>query len=408
MKSKTHIRKTCRLCGSKNLKTILSLGNLYVSTFVSKKGKHAGRAPLELVKCGNKKCALLQLKHTAPQEIMYSRFYWYQSRFSSVITADLKEIAQAVIRTANLKKGDVFLDIGANDGTLLSFIPKKYTTVGCEPADNLQRALKKNADRVIHGFWNKKAYEKLALPKAKAITAIGMFYDMEDPGQFVRDAEQVMDDNGIFISQLMTLKPMIKQNDVGNICHEHLEYYSYPSLVYLFEKNGLEIFKVEENSINGGSYRLYARKFKKGSVKYPEPNFDYNLFTRNITKNKKSCVDFIKQEVKNGKKVYVYGASTKGNTILQYYGLDHNLISAAAEKSKDKIGKYTVGTNIPIISESEARKRSPDYYLVLPWAFIKTFIVKEKEIDRAIQIMDEALSAEEEKNLVREGSKQHD
>ena len=106
-----------------------------------------------------------------------------------------------------------------------------------------------------------------------------------------------MAEDGIFIAQLMTLKPMIEKNDLGNVCHEHLEYYSYPALTYLFEKNGLEIFQVEENSINGGSYRLYARKLKNGSIKYPEPVFDYERFAKNIEDNKKTTVDFIKDAV---------------------------------------------------------------------------------------------------------------
>lgn len=378
MKMKIITRKTCRLCGGNKLKHVLNLGKLYVSDFVNKNQRGGIKAPLELIICKNPQCGLLQLKHTAPQEIMYARHYWYQSGFSPVITSDLKEISGVAQKLVKLEKDDVVLDIGANDGTLLSFYPKKLIRVGCEPADNLQQKLKKHADYIIHNFWSEDAYNKLRVPRAKVVTAIGMFYDMEDPSQFVRDAARVMTDDGIFIAQLMTLKPMIEQNDAGNICHEHLEYYSYPSLVYLFEKNGLEIFKVEENSINGGSYRLFARKLKKGSIKYPEQKFDYRAFAKRLEENKKKCVDFIKNEVKKGKKVYVYGASTKGNTILQYYGLNHRLITAAAEKSKEKWGKYTVGTNIPIISEARARKENPDYFLVLPWAFINTFIKREK------------------------------
>ncbi len=372
-------RKTCRLCDGAKLKKILSLGNMYVSDFVPKNYKGGIKAPIELVVCENKSCGLLQLKHTAPQEIMYSRHYWYQSGLSPVIIKDLKEITDVAQKFVKLKKGDVVLDIGANDGTLLGFYPKNLVRVACEPADNLQAKLKKNASKIIHDFWTAKAYQKLKLPKAKIITAIGMFYDMEDPSQFVRDAERVMADDGIFIAQLMTLKPMIEQNDIGNLCHEHLEFYSYPSLVYLFEKNGLEIFKVEENSINGGSYRLFARKLKNGSIKYPEPKFDYHAFAKRLEDNKNKCVAFIKREVAKGKKVYIYGASTKGNTILQYYNLNHKLITAAAEKSPEKWGKYTVGTMVPIVSEEKARAAKPDYFLVLPWAFVNTFVAREKE-----------------------------
>lgn len=370
-------RKTCRLCGGGKLKKILSFGNLYVSSFVRKDDKNLPRAPLELVLCQNRRCSLLQLKHTAPQEIMYSRHYWYRSGLNKVITDDLKEITKKAQTLAKTKKGDVVLDIGANDGALLDYYPKKYIRIGCEPANNLQKDLRRSADYVIHDFWNQKSYEKLGLPKAKIVTAIGMFYDMENPNQFIADAQKIMADDGIFIAQLMTLKPMIEKNDLGNICHEHLEFYSYPSLSYLFEKNGLEIFKVEENAINGGSYRLFAKKFRKGSITHKEPKFNYGAFAKRVEANRKKTVDFIAREVAKGKKVYGYGASTKGNTILQYYGLDAKLITAIADKSPEKWRKHTVGTNIPIMSEEQARKKA-DYFLVLPWAFIEAFIKRER------------------------------
>lgn len=376
-------RTTCRLCNEPRLKKVLNLGEHYVSDFVEKDFKGGLKAPLELVICGNSECGLLQLRHTAPQEIMYARHYWYRSGLNQVIVDDLKDIAEKARNIVSLKGGDVILDIGANDGTLLDFFPKDCTRVGCEPADNLQEELKKRADNVIHDFWSENAYRKLNLPPAKIITAIGMFYDMEDPNQFVRDACKILADDGIFIAQLMTLKPMIEKNDLGNICHEHLEFYSYPSLVYLFEKNGLEIFRVEENSINGGSYRLYARKLKNGSIKYPEPEFNYAAFAGRIENNKKKTVDFIKQAVAEGKKVYGYGASTKGNTILQYFELGPELVTAIADKSEEKWGKYTIGTMIPIVSESQAREAKPDYFLILPWAFTDAFVKREAEWLRA-------------------------
>jgi len=372
-------RTTCRVCGSDKLTPLFSLGDLYVSTFVDKPGDSIGKAPLELVYCEN--CTLLQLKHTAPQELMYSRHYWYRSGINLVITEDLKEIAEVAQRMVPLQEGDVVLDIGTNDGTMLKFYPEHVIRVGCEPADNLIEEVRKVTPYVIHDFWNYAAWQKLmGDKKAKVICAVGMFYDMEDPGRFIGDATRVLAPDGVFIAQLMCLRPMLEKNDVGNICHEHLEFYSYKSLTYLFEHNGLEIFKVEENSINGGSYRLFARHLKAGSIEYPEKltKEDYQDFYRRIEENKQKCLEFIKGEVANGKKVYAYGASTKGNTILQYYGLDNSLIAGAADKSEEKWGKYTVGTNIPIVSEEEARKKA-DYFLVLPWAFFDAFYEREKE-----------------------------
>lgn len=369
----------CRICNSGNLSPVFSLGNLYVSNFIKKEDLAKQiKAPLELVLCKN--CSLLQLRHTAPQELLYARFYWYHSGTTETMRNALKEIAETTVRTANLKKNDIVLDIGANDGTLLSYYPKGIVRVGCEPANNLAEELKQNCEHVINDFWSYEAYDKLGLGKAKVVTAIGMFYDMENPNQFVADAAKAMADDGVFVAQLMCLKNMLDKNDVGNLCHEHLEFYSLESLRYLFEKNGLEIFRIEENEINGGSYRLYARHLKNGSMQFEEKFTieDYVAFFRRIEGNKKRCVDFIRQEVNKGKKVYVYGASTKGNTILQYYGLTSSLIEGAADKSKEKWGKYTIGTMIPIMPEEEARKKA-DYFLVLPYAFLNEFLEREKE-----------------------------
>lgn len=371
--------KKCRVCGSEDLSDLFSLGDLYLSTFVDKEGENIGQAPITLVWCEN--CTLVQMKHTAPQELMYSHHYWYRSGLNKVIIDDLKEIAETALKMVHIKPQDIVLDIGANDGTLLRFYPSTLVKIGCEPATNLVGELKKIADIVIEDFWE---YEKhkdfFSEKKAKIITAIGMFYDMDDPGQFIKDAVKALAPDGIFITQLMTSKPMLEKNDVGNICHEHLEFYSYASLKYLFEQNGLEIFKVGENGINGGSYRLFARHYKSGSIDYPEniTKEDYVEFAKRVQKNKEDCVKVIKDIVGQGKKVYVYGASTKGNTILQYYGLGKDVIKGAAEIHPEKIGKYTVGSHIPIIKEEEAKKDA-DYFLVLPFAFREVFIKREQE-----------------------------
>ena len=375
----------CRLCSHKKFLRIHSFGNLFVSNFVSKKDIYNGvKAPFDLVYC--KKCKLLQLRHSAPQEIMYKQFYWYRSGITSTMKNALKDIFLTVKKMSILDKNDTILDIGANDGTLLSYFKKeKYITIGCEPAKNLTKFLKRNCKYVLNNFWNSKELKKILktkkIKKPKLITAIGMFYDLEDPSKFIADAAEVLDDEGIFIAQLMCLKSMLKKNDLGNICHEHLEFYSYDSLKYLFEKNGLKIFKIEENEINGGSYRIYCKKNTSHSVTYQEKTnlFEIKKFIRRVELNKKKCLTFLTKAVKKGLKVFIYGASTKGNTLLQYYGINHKLIKFAAERSPEKWGKYTVGSGVKIISENKARKLNPDYFFVMPYAFIKEFIKREKK-----------------------------
>ena len=376
--------KKCRLCYNQKLTRVHNFGSHYVSNFVQKKNIKRGiKAPLNLVYC--KKCKLLQLEHSAPQELMYKKFYWYRSGVTSTMRIALKDIFLKVKKMSIMQKGDTILDIGANDGTLLKhFKNDSYTTIGCEPAKNLTKELKKNSNFVINNFWNCKdlniILKKNKLKKPKVITAIGMFYDLEDPSKFISDAAKSLNDNGVFIAQLMCLDSMIKKNDLGNICHEHLEFYSYPSLKYLFEKNGLKIMKIEENNINGGSYRIFCKKNIKKSINYREKTSlrDIKKFIKRVKKNKKACLKFLKKSQKKIKKVFIYGASTKGNTLLQYYGINSKIIPYASERSPEKWGKYTVSTGLKIISEQNARKINPDYFFVMPYAFIKEFIKREK------------------------------
>ena len=382
--SKNKKVRKCLLCSNRKLKKIFSLGNLFVSNFVKRSRiKKGPKAPLTLMYCN--KCTLLQLSHIAPQELMYKKFYWYKSGVTQTMRDGLKEIYKSSLKHARLKKNDVVLDIGANDGTLLKYYDKKFKTIGCEPAKNLITDLKKNCKHVINDFWSyknlKKILAKYKLKKPKVITAIGMFYDLEDPNKFIKDSALALNKNGIFIAQLMCLKSMINKNDLGNICHEHIEFYTLKSLKYLFENNGLEIFKIEENDINGGSYRIFCRKFKKGSIKLKKENVlqSVNQFVKRIKKNRSQMLNFINNKIKQGKKIFLYGASTKGNTLLQYYNLNKSIIPFAAERSSEKWGKYTIGTGIKIISEKEARKLNPDFFLVTPWGFIKEFVKRESE-----------------------------
>jgi hypothetical protein len=377
---------------------LFSLGTQYVNDFPESPDKPGIQAPLEMVFC--EQCTLVQLKHTAPQELLYRGFYWYKSGVTETMRNALRDITQSAERF-NLQPGDVVLDIGSNDGTLLrTYRVPGLITVGVEPAKNLAEEGKQGITYFINDFWSFQQYMDIVGKKAKIVTAIGMFYDMEDPNQFVKDAADALADDGVFIAQLMCAKNMLDNNDVGNICHEHLEYYSFKSLEYLFNKNGLEIFDVEINNVNGKSYRLFAKRMGSTAVPIPagaeerihavredekalatkQPYLD---FYRRIEEQKHNCVTFINQELAKGKRVWVYGASTKGNVILQYYGLDHTKIGGASERSPWKYGRYTVGTNIPIVSEEEARRAKPDYFLVLPYAFFNEMYEREKEWLRA-------------------------
>jgi len=377
--------KKCRLCSNKKFLRIHDFGNHYVSNFVSKNNINKGiRAPLNLIYCNN--CKLLQLEHSAPQEIMYKKFYWYRSGVTNTMKVALKDIFLKIKKMSLLEKGDTILDIGANDGTLLKYFKNSgFTTIGCEPAKNLTKELKLNSNYIINDFWKfkylKDILDKYRLKKPKVITAIGMFYDLENPSKFISDAAKSLDDDGIFVAQLMCLNSMIKQNDLGNVCHEHLEFYSYRTLKFLFENNGFKIMKIEENEINGGSYRIFCKKNIKKSIVYKEKTSlnDIKKFVKRVKENKKKCLNFLEKCQIKGENVFIYGASTKGNTLLQYYGINSKMISYAAERSPEKWGKFTIGTGIKIISEKKARNLNPNYFFVMPYGFIKEFIVREKK-----------------------------
>lgn len=391
-------RDSCRVCGGKRLIPLFSLGAQYVSDFIDPTDNlERQKVPIDISLCN--RCSLVQNIHTAPQEILYARHYWYRSGVTQTMREALSNIVQSALKCVWPSPGDVVLDIGSNDGSLLRSYPTNLNlhTVGVEPATNLQALGSDRIKTFIPDFWSWEAYCKVMDRKPVIITAIGMFYDLEDPNKFIRDIASVLHSNGVFIAQLMCLKNMISVNDLGNFAHEHLEFYSIESLEFLFDKYGLEIYDIETNEVNGESYRLYIRHIGS-NVKARDPmgaayrmraarladkpcrDFRfYDKMYKRMAENKERVVNYVKAQVSAGKEVWVYGASTKGNVLLQYYGLDHTLITGAAERSPEKWGKVTVGTRIPIYSEREARERNPSHFLVLPYAFIDEFVRREHD-----------------------------
>jgi SAM-dependent methyltransferase len=394
--------KQCRVCGFKPLEDVLSLGSLYVSDFIGEgEQKNLEKYPLDLVLCNEKSggCGLLQLRHTVSNEILY-RNYWYHSGTNQTMTDELYDIVKNAQELVDVAKDDLVIDIGCNDGTLLGAYGTSVKRVGFEPAHNLVPVAALNADRVIGDFFNFDAWNReFPGKRAKIITAIAMFYDLDEPNKFVADAAKCLEPEGAFIIQMSYLPSMLLQSAFDNICHEHLEYYSLLSLENLLKRHGLEVFDVELNDVNGGSFRIFIRhrdagksiKVKPGAKERVEKlradedamglndRKPYEDFVRSVQELKKKTVDFVKGEAAKGRKIYVYGASTKGNTLLQFCNLDASLIPFAAERSQYKWGKKTVGSLIPIISEEQARSEKPDYFMVLPWHFLKEFREREKK-----------------------------
>lgn len=402
MLEKIITRKTSRISDAK-LVELFSLGDLYMSDFVDSNTTPV-KVPLTLML--DRKSGLVQLKHTAPFDNMYCN-YWYRSGMNKTMTDELKGIAQKALSLVKRKLGDIVLDIGCNDGTLLKFYGDSVYTVGFDPAKNLAEYSRLCADKIVTDYFTADTYFEHISKKSKIITTIAMFYDLENPHKFVADIFDVLDDDGLWIVQMSHMPLMLKQYAIDNACHEHLSYYSLSAFKYLIEQHGLKVVDVELNDINGGSFRVYIRKktscddtfatapyrdvawFRVESLldgertlglQYPET---YKAWFREVNELRRKTVHFINEEKSKGKTIYGYGASTKGNTLLQYYGLDSKLITAIAERNPDKFGKKTVGTNIPIVSEDEMRKAKPDYLLMLPWHFISEFKSRESEYLKA-------------------------
>jgi len=395
--SETQVIKECRACYSEKLESILSLGDQHVTNFINSESEQGEKIPLELVLCGN--CSLLQLRHSAAPKLTWNDQYWYKSGISSTIKDDLKDIANKSKQIIPLNKKDIVIDIGCNDGTLFDYYNAPVKKIGFEPSKNVAEEAKKKGYFVFNDFFNKESFKQtFGNAKAKIITAISMFYDLDNPNKFLDDVVSLLDENGLFVIQQNYLVTMLENNAFDNICHEHREYYSLSSLEKLLDKHNLKVFDIEENSINGGSIRTYIRfkgnnslsgfedaeerlqevREKEKNLKLETP-IPYLEFAERISRIKTKLLDFLNEQKNLGKKICVYGASTRGNVALQYFGLGSKIIDCIADKNPDKWGKKTVGSLIPIVSPEEMRKRKLDYLLVNTWHFLDEIIKQEKD-----------------------------
>ena len=398
---KTIHRKTCRVSGE-SLVPLFSLGDLYMSDFLPKDAEpRAPKVPLELMLAP--KSGLVQLADTAPFDDMY-KVYWYRSSTNESMVEELRQIGTSVSKQMRIGKGDIWIDIGCNDGTLLSFLPKDATRIGYDPND-YKKFSSKHANLIVNDYFNAKAFRasKYGKKKAKVVTSIAMFYDLENPHTFVQDVYDVLDDDGLWVIQMSYLPLMLEQLAFDNICHEHLEYYSLTALKYLLNNHDFKIVDCQLNDVNGGSFRIYIRKTKANpslfasapyrdvaafrvnsileyekSLRLDDPKM-YKDFYKKCCTLRDQTLAFMRKEKAKGKKIWAYGASTKGNTLLQWWGIDNTLVDGIAERSEPKFGLKTVGSNIPIASETEMRKAKPDYLLVLPWHFIDSFVSREQK-----------------------------
>ncbi len=385
-------RTNCRICGQELPKeNVLDLGKQTIVDFLAEGEEGRGKAPLQLVACSS--CTLLQLRHTVEADTLYRRFF-YRSSVNEQMRLALRDVAVTVRKYVQLKEGDGILDIGVNDGEGLFHYPRSCLRVGFEPAYQLaEEAQARFPDaKIVPDYFNAEAALIVSGGKKyKACTAVAMFYDLEDPVQFVKDVVEVLEEDGLFLVQMNYLMLMLENMTFDNISHEHLGYYSFSVMKNLLEQNGLRVVQVSLNDVNGGSLRILARKGgrwpRKRAVKKllaSELGFTaeraYKQFGERVRASMMHLKAFLESLKAAEKVVYAYGASTRGSTLLQTMlgeGKAADLLMGVAERDPHKIGKKMAGLDLPIVSEQEAREKA-DYFLLLPYSFWRSIQEREK------------------------------
>jgi SAM-dependent methyltransferase len=391
--------EACRICGNRELVSVLSLGEQYLTgVFPAVRNADLSRGPLELVACNRashaKACGLVQLRQTYNLNEMYGDNYGYRSSLNRAMVKHLGEKVRYLIERYPLKPHDLVLDIGSNDGTLLSFYPQLgVTVVGIDPTAKKFAPFYANHISLIPDFFSAELFrKKFGTKRARIVTSIAMFYDLENPLKFMKDVASILHEEGIWHFEMSYLPSLLRTMGYDTICHEHLEYYSLRQIKWMVDRCGLKIIDVELNRTNGGSFAVtVARQV----ASYPEAVVQLKQFLRAeetqglstpaqqrafakaVKTHRKNLLSLL-QRLKGQKQTVIgYGASTKGNVLLQHCGITPELLPAIAEVNKDKFGCFTPGTNIPIISEAEAHAMKPDYFLVLPWHFRDNLIQRE-------------------------------
>lgn len=385
----------CRVSKSQNLISVLNLGiQTLTGVFPKRTTDKITKGPLELVLCPDS--GLLQLKHSYEPSEMYGENYGYRSGLNQSMVTHLTDKVKYLERLVSLVPGDVVLDIGSNDATTLkAYSDKSIKRIGVDPTGKKFSEYYPPEVILIPDFFSSDLYHSVESKKARIVTSIAMYYDLESPVGFAQQIESILADNGIWHFEQSYMPSMLRMNSYDTICHEHLEYYSLGVIKNILEMSGLRLVDVVMNSINGGSFAVTAAKASNKTIYCNHAVIDWLLsqedrmglktlkpfrdFEERVFRHRDDLTRLIRTLSADGKKILGYGASTKGNVVLQFCGLTVDDIPAIAEVNPEKYGRFTPGTSIPIISEKEAKAMNPDYYLLLPWHFKEGIIRREKE-----------------------------
>lgn len=378
----------CRVCGDAQLTTVMTLGDQALTgVFPKSRFEKVTSGPLELVKCSTENgCGLVQLKQSYNLSEMYGLNYGYRSGLNASMVNHLHSKVKKILEMGVLEHGDIVVDIGSNDATTLRAYPQdQYRLIGVDPTGIKFASYYSSEISLIADFFSSRAIAaKLADKKAKVITSFSMFYDLEDPVAFAREIEESLADEGVWIFEQSYLPAMLRTNSFDTICHEHLEFYALKQINWIADIAGLKVLDVEFNEVNGGSFSIVAAK--RGSQRPVNSDWlnkiledevamgldstdAFDAFKLRVEDARAKLISFLEEAKRNGKTVSGLGASTKGNVLLQYFGIDHNLIREIGDVNEDKFGAFTPGTYIPLFPEQQVLASNPDYLLVLPWHF---------------------------------------
>ncbi|MBL0283972.1 MAG: methyltransferase domain-containing protein [Zoogloea sp.] len=388
--------EACRISGSTNLLPVLNLGEQALTgVFPASAQQHVETAPLELV--WSPDSGLVQLAHSFEPDEMFGDNYGYRSGLNQSMVSHLTTKVAYLERMVQPVAGDVILDIGSNDATTL----KAYRTgglqrIGIDPTARKFQSFYPDDIQLLADFFSAEAYRSLKKDqKARIVTSIAMFYDLDQPIEFARQIESILADDGVWHLEQSYLPAMLKANSYDTICHEHLEYYSLHAIQKIMDAAQLRIVDVTQNDINGGSFAITVARQGNHRIKVNQTVIDWMLeqevqlglhtprpyrdFEERVFRHREDLRRLVRALNTDGKKVLGYGASTKGNVLLQFCGFSSADIPAIAEVNTEKFGRVTPGTHIPIVSESDALAMQPDYFLVLPWHFKDSILRRETD-----------------------------
>ena len=386
--------RACRICGNEQLPTVLDLGEqVLTGVFPKTQIEHVEAGPLTLVWC--EACGLVQLAHSFDPDKMYGSNYGYRSGLNPTMVRHLHRKVRWLEKNFPLGNGAVVVDIGSNDGTLLNaYDSTNIRRIGFDPVAAKYLSHYDPSVEVVPDFFSTDSLQLSAAKSVSVVTSIAMFYDLENPNEFVRLIAESLSPEGVWHFEQSYLPAMLRTGSYDTVCHEHLEYYSLTVVRNLLSRHGLRIIDVQTNSINGGSFAVTAALessqhvpnkpvidwlLQQEAAMRLDTRLAYDAFAERVALHRKDLTGLIRSLTEAGQKVVGYGASTKGNVLLQFCGFTPAELGAVAEVNEEKFGSYTPGTKIPIMSEETVSALAPDYMLVLPWHF-RDFIV-EKEAD---------------------------